>query len=80
MEMLEGKKLTDSIEDKLADALGGDKQLVRDFLQAKRDGKHMKKYEEALVVYTVELFSASSHNYHGFSPNSFMQSSWRATT
>mmetsp|Transcript_20227 Transcript_20227/g.28630 ORF Transcript_20227/g.28630 Transcript_20227/m.28630 type:complete len:767 (+) Transcript_20227:111-2411(+) len=37
MEMLEGKKLTDSIEDKLADALGGDKQLVRDFLQAKRD-------------------------------------------
>eukprot|EP00521_Asterionellopsis_glacialis_P015007 CAMPEP_0195309038 /NCGR_PEP_ID=MMETSP0707-20130614/38535_1 /TAXON_ID=33640 /ORGANISM="Asterionellopsis glacialis, Strain CCMP134" /LENGTH=781 /DNA_ID=CAMNT_0040373333 /DNA_START=574 /DNA_END=2919 /DNA_ORIENTATION=- len=37
MEMLEGKKLADSIEDKLAAALGGDKQLVRDFLQAKRD-------------------------------------------
>jgi predicted unusual protein kinase regulating ubiquinone biosynthesis (AarF/ABC1/UbiB family) len=44
MEMLEGKKLAQSIEDKLAAALGGDKQVAQDFLRRKREGESKKLY------------------------------------
>jgi aarF domain-containing kinase len=37
MELLEGKKLSDAIEDRLAAALGGDRQLVHDFMQKKQE-------------------------------------------
>lgn len=37
MELLEGKKLSDAIEDRLTSALGGDRELVHDFLQRKRE-------------------------------------------
>ena len=37
MEMLEGKKLSDAIEDQLTAALGGDRKIVHDFMRRKRD-------------------------------------------
>lgn len=39
MELLEGKKLVESMQDKLAVALGGDEQAARDYLHEKRRGK-----------------------------------------
>lgn len=38
MQMLEGKKLSDAIEDRLTVALGGDRKLVHDFMQKKQEG------------------------------------------
>ena len=37
MELLEGKKLSDAIEDRLTAALGGDRKLVHDFMQRKQE-------------------------------------------
>jgi len=37
MEMLHGKKLSDDMEERLASAIGGDRQAARHFLQNKRD-------------------------------------------
>jgi predicted unusual protein kinase regulating ubiquinone biosynthesis (AarF/ABC1/UbiB family) len=39
MEMLHGKKLADSLEDELAEALGGDKDIATEFIARKRLGK-----------------------------------------
>ena len=38
MEMLHGKKLADSLEDELAEALGGDKDMATEFMARKRLG------------------------------------------
>ena len=44
MQMLDGKRLSEAIEDKLVAALGGDRKLAHEFLQRKRDGKrHLMK-------------------------------------
>jgi hypothetical protein len=37
--MLEGKKLSEAIEDKLVVALGGDRKLANDFIKRKREGE-----------------------------------------
>jgi len=37
MQMLEGKKLSDAIEDRLTAALGGDRKLVHDFMRRKQE-------------------------------------------
>lgn len=37
MELLEGKKLSDAIEDRLTVALGGDRKLVHDFMRRKQE-------------------------------------------
>lgn len=39
MEMLEGKKLSDAIEDKLAEAIGVDRREAKDFINERREGK-----------------------------------------
>jgi hypothetical protein len=39
MEMLEGKKLSEAIEDKLVVVLGGDRKLAHDFITRKREGE-----------------------------------------
>lgn len=38
MQMMEGKKLSDAIEDRLTAALGGDRKLVHDFMRRKQEG------------------------------------------
>ena len=39
MEMLDGKKMSDSFEDRLADAIGGDRQSARAYIDQKRRGE-----------------------------------------
>jgi aarF domain-containing kinase len=44
MEMLDGKKFSDDIEERLAAAMGGNKEASRDFINKKRNGEiaHMR--------------------------------------
>jgi hypothetical protein len=44
MEMLHGKKLADSLEDELAEALGGDKDMANEFIARKRLGRLCCRY------------------------------------
>ena len=59
MQMLEGKKLSDAIEDRLTIALGGDRKLVHDFMRRKQEALMLEADMQEPVSETAAHFLES---------------------